>query len=86
MVNLDPQARQAYDLPDIRGVVVRRVEPGGPAGKAGLKPGDVIQGINGKPVRDLKTWESVLNTAAGKNIVLLVWRDGRTTFVPLKTE
>ena len=84
--NLDAQARQAYELPDIRGVVVRRVEPGGPAGKAGLNPGDVIQGVNGKPVRDLKTWESVLSSTAGKNIVLLVWRDGRTTFVPLKAE
>lgn len=84
--NLDAQARQAYELPDIRGVVVRRVEPGGPAGKAGLKPGDVIQGVNGKSVRDVKNWESVLSSTAGKNIVLLVWRDGRTTFVPLKTE
>ncbi len=37
-------------LKDRRGAVVRSVEPGGPAGKAGLKPGDVIVEFNGQPV------------------------------------
>jgi serine protease Do len=32
------------------GIVVERVEPGSPADKAGLKVGDVITSVNGKPV------------------------------------
>jgi serine protease Do len=34
------------------GVFVQSVAPGGPAEKAGLKGGDIIVGVNGKPVRD----------------------------------
>ena len=33
------------------GAVVVKVEPGSPAEKAGLKPRDIVTGVNGKPVR-----------------------------------
>ncbi len=32
------------------GIVIEDVEPGSPAGKAGMKPGDVITSVNGHPV------------------------------------
>src|SRR5208282_1054545 len=32
------------------GIVIERVEPGSPADKAGLKTGDVVTSVNGKPV------------------------------------
>jgi len=34
------------------GVVVRKVQPGGPADKAGLKPRDIITTIDGRPIKD----------------------------------
>ncbi len=34
------------------GVLVQYVQPGGPAEKAGLKPGDIIITIDGRPVKD----------------------------------
>ncbi|HEX8711437.1 MAG TPA: trypsin-like peptidase domain-containing protein, partial [Terracidiphilus sp.] len=34
------------------GVLVQEVQPGGPADKAGIKPGDVIQSIDGRNVKD----------------------------------
>jgi serine protease Do len=34
------------------GVLVQLVQPGGPADKAGLKPGDIITTIDGRPVKD----------------------------------
>jgi serine protease Do len=33
------------------GVVLQSVEAGGPAAKAGIKPGDVVVAVNGKPVK-----------------------------------
>jgi len=34
------------------GVLVQQVQPGGPSDKAGLKPGDIITTIDGRPVKD----------------------------------
>ncbi len=34
------------------GVIIRGVQPGLPADKAGLKPGDIIVSVNGRPVKD----------------------------------
>jgi len=49
---LDQQARRQYNLPGhVNGVVVTEVAPDSAAAEAGLKPGDVIQEINRKPVR-----------------------------------
>jgi serine protease Do len=34
------------------GVLVNKVEPGGPAEKAGIKPGDIITSVDGHPIKD----------------------------------
>ncbi len=39
------------DLGASYGVVLQSVEPGGPAAQAGIQPGDVVIGVNGKPVK-----------------------------------
>lgn len=83
--NNDAQTRQKFDLlPALHGVVVLGVEAASAADRAGLRPGDVIQGVNGRAVKDVRSWEAALNAVKGKNMVLLVWREGRTTFVALK--
>jgi S1-C subfamily serine protease len=42
------------------GVGIAAVTPGGPAAKAGLRPGDVITAINGTPTPDAETLAAVL--------------------------
>jgi serine protease Do len=58
------------------GVFVERVAPGGASEKAGIKDGDIIVAINGKPVRnggDLVN--TVTATPVGTPLNITVWRD-----------
>lgn len=60
------------------GVIVGTVAPSGPAGKAGIKPDDVITSINNKPVRDgddLVT--KVADLPIGSDIEVGIDRDGK---------
>src|SRR5580692_1674782 len=60
------------------GVLVQEVQPGGPADRAGLKPGDIIVTIDGRPVKD---GEDLVNEIAsrkpGSTIRLGFLRDGK---------
>jgi Do/DeqQ family serine protease len=69
---------------DVKGVVISDVDPSGAAASAGLREGDVIQQVNGKPVRTADDVRSALNATTGKPAVLLVARGNNTIFVPLR--
>jgi serine protease Do len=60
------------------GVLVQEVQPGGPAEKSGLKPGDIIVTIDGRPVKD---GDDLVNEIAsrkpGSTIRLGFLRDGK---------
>ena len=60
------------------GVLVQGVQPGGPADKAGLKPGDIITHVDGRPIKD---GDDLVNEIAsrrpGSSIRLGYIRDGK---------
>ena len=75
--------------PDITGVVVDTVDPGGPAQGAGLAPGDLIREVNGLPVEDLADYRDSSAQLAGmltEKIVLFVQRGPRTGFTTLEPD
>ena len=62
-----------------RGALVSSVEDNGPAGEAGIRPGDVILRFDGEPVEKMRDLPRlVAETDAHENVTLGVWRDERT--------
>lgn len=75
--DIDGRARREYEIPaNIRGALVVRVEPDSNAATAGLRPGDVIQEINRKPVRDVEEALEQAEQATGDRLLLRVWSKG----------
>jgi S1-C subfamily serine protease len=65
------------------GVSIAAVTPGGPAAKAGLRPGDVITAVNGMATPDTETLAAVLaGLRPGKQVPISVTKaDGSTTTI-----
>ena len=60
------------------GVFVLAVAPGGPSDKAGIRDGDVVVAINGKPVRDGNQLTGmVTSTPVGNSLDVTVVREGK---------
>lgn len=60
------------------GVFVQSVAPGGPSDKAGLRDGDIIVSLNGKPVKDGSALvNAVTATPVGTSLDVGVVRDGK---------
>lgn len=53
---ITPELAAALRLPSDNGVIVTDVAPGGPAAKAGLRPYDRVQSIDGAPVDSVPTF------------------------------
>ena len=59
---ITPALAESFKLQDGRGAIIAGVLRGGPADKGGVKPGDVLLGIEDKPVTDP---QNMLNLVAG---------------------
>ncbi|MEJ2554519.1 MAG: DegQ family serine endoprotease [Gammaproteobacteria bacterium] len=77
--DLTPDLAKAFDIKETHGAVISRVVKDSPAQRAGLKSGDVVIGVNGKPVAtssELRTSIGLL--PVGTTVSLEVVRDGKT--------
>jgi serine protease Do len=85
---LDEGARNRLNLPsDVRGALVQGVDQNSDAGEKGLRRGDVITRAGTRAVTAPSDLVAEVDAAkkAGRNSVLVgVWRNGRTNFLPLK--
>ncbi len=75
---LDENIASALGLPKDRGELVRSVVPGQAAARAGLRQGDVIVSVNGRPVNPDETVSYLIaNTSVGSTVPLEIIRDGK---------
>jgi regulator of sigma E protease len=63
---------------------VRQIEPGMPAAKAGLQPGDQILAVDGLTLHSVDAMLAFLQQDNGRPIQLTALRDGKTFQIPLQ--
>ncbi|MCH9697842.1 MAG: DegQ family serine endoprotease [Gammaproteobacteria bacterium] len=77
--DITPDLAEALNLDSVEGTVISAVTEGGAAKKAGLKPGDVILSIDGKPVLSSANLRNAIGLKrVGEKVKIDVIRDGRT--------
>jgi len=75
--DITPQLAESFGLQGVRGVIIAGVQRNGPAGRAGLRPGDILTHINGQPAIDSKTSMGLIASfAPGTRITLRILRAG----------
>jgi serine protease Do len=80
--DLNNAARQQFGIPpSVRGAVITDVDPNSPSAEAGLRPGDVIQEINRKPVKTADEAVKLTENPGDKKSLLRVWRNGGSRYV-----
>jgi len=82
--DLTQEHLKAFGLSKPQGVLVTAVDKGSAAEKTGLKPGDVIQAVDGNPVGGTIAFlKRMLGKDAGQQVALRILRKGRTQDVTL---
>lgn len=76
--DLSPKLAQAFGLQLSGGAVVVRVQPGSPAAAAGLRAGDVVTALNGRPIRNASALRNAIGILrVGTAVTLDTVRNGR---------
>ncbi|MGB9147977.1 MAG: Do family serine endopeptidase [Acidobacteriaceae bacterium] len=85
--DVTPSNAKFFDMTRAEGAVVTNVSPDSPAGKAGLKTGDVITALDGKPVTNSGELQmDIVLRHPGDTVDLQVSRNGKTLNLPVTLE
>lgn len=82
--DISPELKRHFELEQEQGVVIKSVEPGTPAAREGLQPGDIIVSLNGKAVRSAQRFANAIRALeSGEAFRLKVSRRGVILYVGL---
>ena len=85
--DVTPDEARFFHVNNASGAVVTQVEPDSPGAKAGLKVGDVITELDGKPVTDAGELQvNVGQSKPGTTLHLKALRDGKSVELPVTLE
>src|SRR5205807_6483071 len=72
VADVTDDVRSALNLPkDVHGAVIAEIDADSPAGKAGLREGDVIQEVNKQPVKNAKDLVAISKKLKANEKILL---------------
>jgi serine protease Do len=87
ITDVTPDNSKFFHLSETTGAVITQVQPDAPGSKAGLKVGDVITKVDGKPVSDAGHLQVlVAQQHPGTRLNLQLIRDGKTMSLPITLE
>jgi serine protease Do len=82
---MDASFAESFGLDRPRGALVQSTEEGGPAEKAGIKPGDIILSVNGRPVENNSALPALISSIRpGNSAELEIWSDRKLRKVTAK--
>lgn len=82
---LTPEEARRLDLSTARGALISRLFPGSPAAAAGLRVGDVITSVDGRPVDSRESFSTYTATATpGQTLSLGIAREGASRTVGVR--
>ncbi|HTV36009.1 MAG TPA: Do family serine endopeptidase [Xanthobacteraceae bacterium] len=71
---------ESLGLKQAEGALVDEPEPNSPAAQVGIKAGDVITQVNGRPIKDARALAQMIAIEApGSKVEITILRDGRTS-------
>jgi serine protease DegQ len=82
---LTPELAESFKLKDTMGVLIAEVVRGSPADKAGIKAGDILVSIDGKPLADSTAMlETISALPPGKEAALMLLRNQSEIVIQVK--
>ncbi|WP_374521787.1 Do family serine endopeptidase [Hydrogenophaga sp.] len=83
--DVDQTLAESFGLSSPHGALVAEIEPGSPADKAGLRPGDVILRLGDEPIHEVADLPAAVGQAQpGDRVALALWRERRSLNVTLE--
>ncbi len=77
---ITPELAESFNLPTTQGAIIAGIIRGGPADRAGIRPGDILTAVDGKAVKDPDTMIALIAALEpGKAATLRILREGRDT-------
>jgi len=85
IVDVNAAFAESFGLGRPRGALVQIVEPGGPADKAGIRPGDIILAVNGQNIEHYGELSLLIsNMHPGADVHISVWRERKAQDMTVK--